>query len=102
MKKIKIIINTKFRILFTSEWKPANRVGGGNEEKFETHETVVFKWPLSLLKWVDEYTIVYCTVTLGLSAEYLSIFYTYSLFNKNNLNIYSYFNLTLMWCELGS
>lgn len=47
MKKIKIIINTKFRILFTSEWKPANRVGGGNEEKFETHETVVFKWPLS-------------------------------------------------------
>lgn len=47
MKKIKIIINTKFRILFTSEWKPANRVGGGNAEKFETHETVVFKWPLS-------------------------------------------------------
>lgn len=56
--------------------------------------------PFFFLKWSKEYVIAHRIAVLTLPMKCISIL-SQSLFNKNNLTIYSYLSLAFMWYETG-
>lgn len=91
-KKSKWIINTKFGIVVTSEWKWGNGIGKRNISK-------PIKWFFFFKGELRESIVVPCTTMLMLSTKCVIFFHSSTHYLTRIID--SYLNFMLTWCEMG-